>query len=95
MNLKTAKHMTVVCMVLSVVCALVALLGYSEASTARAYLTMAAFLFMVISLVVLYGFCRCPWCGKRLSSGVLRMKVCPHCNRDLETGLRARNRKKH
>ena len=49
---------------------------------------------MVLSLICLFAFCRCPWCGKRITSGLMQIKVCPHCNRNLETGLRAKGKKK-
>lgn len=94
MDLKTAKTLTIASMILSVVCAFVGLVGYSGAEQGRIYFAVAAFALMALALICLFGFCRCPWCGKSLSSGLMKLKVCPHCNRDLETGLRAKGKKK-
>ena len=94
MDLKTAKTLTIVSMVLSVACAVIGLVGYSPENPARTYLAVVAFALMALALIFLLVFCRCPWCGKRISSGLMKLKVCPHCNRDLETGLRAKGKKK-
>ena len=94
MELKTAKTLTMLSIVMSVICALIGLIGYGPENPARTYFAVAAILLMVMSLICLFAFCRCPWCGKRITSGLMQIKVCPHCNRNLETGLRAKGKKK-
>ena len=94
MELKTAKTLTMLSIVMSVICALIGLIGYGPENPARTYFAVAAILLMVQSLICLFVFCRCPWCGKRITSGLMQIKVCPHCNRNLETGLRAKGKKK-
>lgn len=41
---------------------------------------------MVATVVVMYKYCRCPYCGRRIMLGVLRAKTCPSCRRNLTTG---------
>ena len=94
MELKTAKTLTMLSIVMSVICALIGLIGYGPENPARTYFAVAAILLRVLSLICLFAFCRCPWCGKRITSGLMQIKVCPHCNRNLETGLRAKGKKK-
>lgn len=94
MDLKTAKTLTLVSMIMSVICAFIGLVGYSSVEQGRVYFAVAAIVLMALSLLCLFAFCRCPWCGHRLSSGLMKLKVCPHCNRDLETGLRVKSKKK-
>lgn len=94
MDLKTAKMLTVLSMVLSIICAFIGLVGYAGAEQGRMYFAVAALALMALAVLCLFAFCRCPWCGKRLSSGLMKLKICPHCNRDLETGLRAKGKKK-
>ena len=94
MELKTAKTLTMLSIVMSVICALIGLIGYGPENPARTYFAVAAILLMVLSLICLFAFCRCPWCGKRITSGLMQIKVCPHFNRNLETGLRAKGKKK-
>ena len=40
----------------------------------------------IATFVVLYKYCRCPYCGKRIMIGVLRVTVCPRCRRSLTSG---------
>lgn len=94
MDLKTAKILTIASMILSVACAFIGIVGYSGAEPGRMYFAIAAFALMALAMLCLFAFCRCPWCGKRLTSGLMQLKVCPRCNRDLETGLRAKGKKK-
>lgn len=88
MELKTGKILTVGSMVLSIAFAFIALVGYEETDPLRMYFGGAAMLLMVLALVFLFTLCRCPWCGHRLTQGMLTLKVCPNCKRDLETGLK-------
>lgn len=46
----------------------------------------ATVVMLAATVVVMYKFCRCPYCGKRIMLGVLRVKSCPRCRRSLTTG---------
>ena len=45
---------------------------------------------MIGTVVSVYKYCRCPYCGKHILMGVLRAKVCPSCTRNLTTGKKAK-----
>ena len=45
---------------------------------------------MISTIVVVYKYCRCPYCGKHIFAGVLRIKVCPACHRNLVNGKKAK-----
>lgn len=47
---------------------------------------VATLALMVTAVVMMYKYCRCPYCGKRIMMGVLRVKACPRCRRNLSTG---------
>lgn len=47
---------------------------------------IATLALLVATVVVLYKYCRCPYCGKRIMMGVLRVTSCPRCRRSLTTG---------
>lgn len=49
-------------------------------------LIAATLAMLAATVVVMYKFCRCPYCGKRIMLGVLRVKFCPRCRRSLTTG---------
>lgn len=53
-------------------------------------LIAATFGLIVATIVVMYKYCRCPYCGKRIMMGVLQIKACPRCRRSLTTGKKMR-----
>ena len=48
MELKTAKTLTMLSIVMSVICALIGLIGYGPENPARTYFAVAAILLMVL-----------------------------------------------
>ena len=94
MHIKTARKLVMWTMVLSVICAVAGLLFFEPGTVASLYITVAAFGLMVVSIVILFGFCRCPWCGQRVTHGLMKAEYCPHCKKDFDTGLRYRKKKK-
>ncbi len=94
MNIKTARRMVLLFMALSVLMALVGLIFFEPGTTVSMYVTMLAFVLMVLALVFLFGFCKCPWCGRRITTGLMKIEVCPHCRRDLETGMKRKGKRK-
>ena len=53
-------------------------------------LTAAIF---VGTIICVYQFCRCPYCGKHIMLGVLAVKDCPRCHRNLATGKKIKKRR--
>ena len=55
------------------------------------YLSLGA---LVIFMIILPMFvCRCPYCGKHIMLGVLAVKDCPRCRRNLATGKKIKKRR--
>ena len=48
---------------------------------------------LVAAIVVIVRDCRCPHCGKVIFLGVLAVKNCPNCKRNLVTGRKAKKKK--
>ena len=48
-----------------------------------AVLSLACF---VLSFVVIFLFCKCPYCGKVVYLGLFKATHCPTCRRSFETG---------
>ena len=44
------------------------------------------------TVYIIVRYCRCPYCGKHILVGVLKVKVCPACRRNLETGKKAKKK---
>ena len=78
MNLQTAKKLLRPLIYICIAACVVSILSTGIASFA----TLAVF------LVVYFGYCKCPYCGKRIGRGVLNATHCPHCRRDLVSGKR-------
>ena len=93
-NFKTARRLVLVFLIASFVCALISIVFIKPGSQASVYSMLLALALLVLSLIFLFGLCRCPWCGKRITSGVLKVEVCPHCKRDIETGMKVKGKKK-
>ncbi len=55
-------------------------------------LTLCSAACLVAVLVVMYKFCRCPHCGKRIMAGVLSVTTCPRCHRNLTTGQKVKKK---
>ena len=89
-NFKTSRRLVVIFMVASLICALGDMIFLRPGTQASVYLMLLALILMLLSLLFLVAFCRCPWCGKRIALGVMKVEVCPHCKRDLDTGLKVR-----
>ena len=94
MHIKTARRLVMWTMILSVICAVIGLLFFEPGTTGSVYITFGAFGLMLVSIVVLFTLCRCPWCGKRITNGLMKAEYCPHCKRDFDTGLKVKKKKK-
>ncbi|MBQ9045623.1 MAG: hypothetical protein IJ112_06735 [Oscillospiraceae bacterium] len=94
LNFKTARKLVMFFMIASFACAMVGLIFIEPGTTPSLYVMMAAFVLMVLALVFIFVFCRCPWCGRRIFSGMMKVQVCPHCKRDIDTGMKDKGKKK-
>ena len=51
------------------------------------------FVLFATALVCIFKYCRCPNCGKVIFFGVLAVKSCPRCHRNLVTGKKMKTGK--
>ena len=87
MRLDTAKKLTTGLLAGCVVCCLLCLLLPASDAVRMAF-GWAAIALAVLGLGCLFLYCRCPYCGAHLFKGLYKMKFCPSCRRDFETGAR-------
>ncbi|MCF0138214.1 MAG: hypothetical protein HUJ66_07610 [Oscillospiraceae bacterium] len=73
-------------LVLSVLFALVGFVAEDFNARATYAATLIGMVFFVASIIVAYLYCKCPYCGKHIIMGMFRVKNCPKCHRNLETG---------
>ena len=94
LNFNTARKLVMTFMIASVVLAVIGMVFVRPGTVASMYVVLFALILMIMALLVLFGACRCPWCGKRITSGLMKVEVCPHCKRDIETGKKRKGKKK-
>ncbi len=88
MSLDTAKKLTTGLLVACVVCCLLSLLLPEADAALRMIIGWAAIVLAVLGVASLILFCRCPYCGAHLFKGLYKMKFCPSCRRDFDTGAK-------
>ncbi len=93
MHIKTARKLLMVFMIVAVVGALIGLIFLEPGTPLSVYVTMGSFGCMVISMILLFGYCKCPWCGKRITANLMKAEYCPYCKKDFDTGLKHRGRR--
>lgn len=92
MSLKTVKN---VIRYLLVICVAVAILGIvlaSQHSPNAVYASLVSFVLFFIAIIMLFAFSKCPFCGKRIMKGLYNATHCPHCRRDLITGVKKKGK---
>lgn len=79
------KKMSKYCIIFSIVLCVISLL-VTQGSVVQIVLTVATVAMMVATVVCIYKYCICPYCGKHIVTGVLTVKNCPRCRRSLVSG---------
>ena len=82
---KMAKYLIIFSLVVCVCSLLV-----PQGSYAQVIMVCATVVLMIATIIVMYRFCRRPYCGKRIMAGVLVAKSCPRCHRSLTTGKKVK-----
>jgi len=72
--------------IIAVILSLASLVLFPVGSLNRIILMVASIICFISTVVIIYKFCRCPYCGKRIFMGVLVVTHCPACKRNLKTG---------
>lgn len=58
------------------------------------YAPILSMLLFVLTFVVIFMYCRCPNCGKRVYLGLFKAVNCPRCRRNLLTGAKSKGKKR-
>ncbi len=78
--------------IISVLLALAGMLLFPADSLNRIIFMLASLACFVATVVIIYKYCRCPYCGKRIFMGVLVVTHCPACRRNLKTGKKSKSK---
>ena len=92
-SFETARKIVKFLLGVTVVLCVLALLFNDGSSSLVNYFVIAAMACIVaIILVVAIGM-RCPYCGRTIVRKCLVVEVCPHCRRNLATGLKSKKKR--
>ncbi|MBR5260686.1 MAG: hypothetical protein IKV47_00800 [Oscillospiraceae bacterium] len=89
MKFSTAKKVVMAFLVGALIFCVLALIAEEAANT---------FMIGVLACAIIAGFfmatgLKCPYCGKHIIKNMLQYKNCPHCHRNLETGMKGKKGK--
>ena len=84
------RHMAKTSVICAVACCAVSLLFFQPGSIPQIITLVLSFALIVATIVIMCVYCRCPYCGKRIIMGVLTVKSCPSCHRNLESGKKVK-----
>ena len=92
MSLKTVKnvirYLLIACLVTAVFGAILA----GQHSPNAVYASLVSFALFLVAIILLLSFSKCPFCGKRIMKGLYTATHCPHCRRDLITGVKKKGK---
>ena len=92
MKFETARSLVKSFLIAGVVCCLGALIIPIN-TPAGFYLTYGSVVCMALCVFFIVVGLRCPYCNKRIIRNCLSVKSCPHCRRNLKTGMKAKHKK--
>ncbi len=92
MKFDSAKRLVGILMGLSVASCVIGLAAFEQGSREMATAALMAVVMLFLSVCVAFKWCRCPWCGQTIFRGLFSKKVCPACNRDLNTGKKIKGK---
>jgi len=67
--------------------------GKATPSGFSLYAAVTAIVCIVLTIFVVATAMKCPYCGRRIIRKCLTVKSCPHCRRNLASGIRVKGKK--
>lgn len=93
MKLEKARKVIKALLLVGIVLCITALIIQGSYPVIGVYMTLGGVICVVMSLVMVFTYMRCPFCGKHFFVNCLVVKVCPHCRRHLVAGTKVKNKK--
>ncbi len=94
MKFETARNLVKGLLAAGLVCSVLALFMSQVGSVMIGmYLGMGSVGCILMCLFFVLTALKCPWCGKRIIRRCLALKTCPHCRRNLATGMKTKGKK--
>ena len=93
-NFYLARNIVKGCLFVAMGLCIVGLIVNEALPTVGVYIVFAAVILIVVALGLIFTCLKCPYCGKQIISKCLTVTVCPHCKRDLATGIKSKGKKR-
>ena len=94
MNFERARRVVMALLVCGLVLSIAGAMFTVEGDPVRTTLVAVSLACIAAAVVFTLTFCRCPSCGKLIIVGMLKVKVCPSCHRDINTGAKVKGKNK-
>ena len=94
MKFDKARNLVKLLLAMCIVFGIVSIAVNGTDSVMALYAPILSFVFFVLAFVVIFLYCRCPNCGKRVYLGLFKAMNCPRCRRNLITGEKSKGKKR-
>ena len=92
-NFDRARNTVKGCLFSALGLCILGLIANESYTQATIYIMVSAVALIVISLALVFLCLKCPYCGKQIISKCLTVTVCPHCKRNLSTGMKGKKKR--
>ncbi len=93
-NFYLARNIVKACLFTAMGLCILGLIVNEAAATIGLYIVIGAVALIAVALVIIFTCLKCPYCGKQIISKCLTVTACPHCRRDLATGIKSKKKKR-
>ena len=94
MKFDKARNLVKLLLAMCIVFSIVSIAVNGTDSVMVLYAPILSLMFFVLAFVVIFLYCRCPNCGKRVFLGLFKAVNCPRCRRNLITGEKSKGKKR-
>ena len=92
MKLETVRKLVMGGFTICVFTSLIGIFAGSGNAELANYMLTASVIVLLFTIAIIMKWARCPWCGGSLLKRFFKLKVCPHCHRDLVTGKKKKGK---